>query len=440
METIKPKPLSSLIFIPLLALIFIRPFFSGLAYPVFEFYYEICVISLAIIILLTPSPFPLPKGERIFSLFSPLPLGERVRVRGSYNLPIFLLLSAYIISTITSVNTQNSITETIKFISYLSIFLIVSKVDEKQKNTIIKTLVIAGLIISLYSIYQYFFGYQNTLDYLKKINSPILLNSSYAKDILISKRSIGTFPSPNILAGYLLLILFLALLLFERSREQSAIKPQSLYIILILFALILTKSLGAWLSLVATLFILLFFKLAKQALQLQGKKCSRKACFAFYNFPYSKLILILSLGFVASVLIFILTTRCDRLTNLQNPQNSITQRLNYWHTAIAVIKSHPIVGIGPGNFQEVFLKYKVGLSTNTRYAHNIFLHQWLETGILGFIGIGLLITLLIKKYIQKPNYISLAGIGFILHNLIDNTYFIPEAGLLWWVIIAFALY
>ena len=124
--------------------------------------------------------------------------------------------------------------------------------------------------------------------------------------------------------------------------------------------------------------------------------------------------------------------------NLENPQNSITQRINYWRTAISIIKDHPILGVGPGNFQEVFLKYKVGLSTNTRYAHNIFLQMWAEAGILGFAGIVFLITSIFKSYKPQNKYIFLACIAFLLHNFIDNSYFIPETGVIWWVLLAFS--
>ncbi len=188
MKNTESKPLLNIIFIPLLLLIFFRPFFSGLAYPVFESYYEIFIIFLAIAVILSRrGGLSLPCG---------------------YILPILLLLSAYIISTIFSINIHNSTKETIRFISYVSIFFIVSQINNFQKNTLIKTIVIAAAIISVYSIYQYFWGYQHTLDYLKKANNDFLLNSSYARDILLQKRAIGTFPSPNILAGYLITIFF----------------------------------------------------------------------------------------------------------------------------------------------------------------------------------------------------------------------------------------
>jgi len=412
MENLKPKPLSSFIFIPLLSFIFFRPFFSGLAYPILETYCEITLILIAIITLLA-----FKKPHRLPSSFAKASDDKTTTCEVKYDC-IFLLLSAYIISAAHSVNINNSILEILKFLSFASIFFIVSQIDERQKNLLIKTIVIASVIISLYAIYQYFWGYSHTLNYLKKINSDFLRHSSYARDILLDKRAIATFPSPNILGGYLIMIFFLTLHLLSEKKYPAPstlnLLPNMFFILMIFAALLLTKSLGAWLSLIITM-ITLFF------LSYKSIKHKKAASIAFL------IAIFLVIG-------FILITRWERLMNLDNPQNSIIQRLNYWRTAIAVIKDHPILGVGPGNFQEVFLKYKVGFSTNTRYAHNMLLQTWTETGILGFIALIYLVITFLAKVKSNSRYIFLAGLAFLLHNLIDNTYFIPEVGLFWWVL------
>ncbi len=403
MEHIKSKSLSSLIFILLACFIFIRPFFSGLTYPVFEFYYETAVISLAIITLFLSL-------RKVY-----LKHNQDVHAKNNYVIPILLLSLAYILSTITSINIQNSLKETVKFISYISIFFVVSHTGSEQKKILVKIIVICASVISIYCIYQYIWGYQHTLDYLEKINSNFISISSYARDILIDKRAIGTFPSPNILGSYLLIALFLSLVIFENTKAQQ---KWLLAPFLIIIALALTKSLGVWLSLIGTITVLFFI--------------------SYNTIKKRRLILISFIICIISVLVFIVLNRWNRLINMENPHNSITQRLNYWRTAIAVIKDHPVLGIGPGNFQEVFLKYKVGLSTDTRYAHNIFLQIWSETGILGLLGMISLIVVVVTKNTVKSKYLFLAGLSFLLHNLIELTYFIPEVGLFWWIIIGLA--
>ena len=124
MENAKSKGLSSVIFIPLLFFIFIRPFLSGLTYPSLEIYYQNSIIFLGIISLL-------------FDVRGPHVRGRASNMR--YLLPISLLLLAHIISTLSSINIQNSINETIKFIGYLSIFFVVSQADLRQRKSLVKT-------------------------------------------------------------------------------------------------------------------------------------------------------------------------------------------------------------------------------------------------------------------------------------------------------------
>jgi len=398
MEDIKSKPLSSFIVIPLLFFVFLRPFFSGLAYPKLELYYEIAIISLAALTFIL----------NVKNRFSVLP-------KTFENFPVLFILLAYALSAAFSINKTNSILETLKFINLASIFFIVSQLDDRQKNKVIKTIVIAGIIISLYAIYQYYWGYTRTLAYLKKINSDFLQLSSYARDILLDRRAIATFPSPTILGGYLIMIFFLGLHAVTKWQGNKA-TGKILYLMPIPVALLLTKSLGAWMALIAALIVLFLL--------------------SYKTIRHKKLVLLGALMAIFLGIGFILITRWERLMNLDNPQNSITQRLNYWRAAIAIIKDHPFLGVGPGNFQEVFLKYKVGLSTNTRYAHNIFLHAWAETGAVGFIALFYLIMVFLNKARIKSRYIFLAGLAFLFHNLIDNTYFIPETGLVWWILLA----
>ncbi|MBU4311143.1 MAG: O-antigen ligase family protein [Candidatus Omnitrophica bacterium] len=208
------------------------------------------------------------------------------------------------------------------------------------------------------------------------------------------------------------MVLFLSLSL---TKDNKRFTIWHLAPILITIALILTKSLGAWLSLISA-FVILFLLSCK-------------------SFKYKRLLMPLFIISTIFIIFFIMFSRHERLLDLNNPQNSITQRLNYWRTAIAIIKDHPVSGVGLGNFQEVFLDYKIGLETDTRYAHNIFLHQWAETGILGFIGLLLLVAIFFKKSLSKSKYLFSAGLVFILHNLVDITYFVPQSGLYWWIIL-----
>src|SRR4030042_5188824 len=100
---------------------------------------------------------------------------------------------------------------------------------------VIRTIVLGGFIISILAIYQYFFGFQHTLDYLtkEKITAP------FALDYIGRRRAFFPFVTPNTLGGYLAMVIPLALIY----------KKRIWFILLLSFALFLTKSLGALLTL-----------------------------------------------------------------------------------------------------------------------------------------------------------------------------------------------
>jgi len=49
----------------------------------------------------------------------------------------------------------------------------------------------------------------------------------------------------------------------------------------------------------------------------------------------------------------------DRLVSLVHPSAdpSVTARFEMWHVGLAMIRNHPLVGVGPNNINEVYLAY-----------------------------------------------------------------------------------
>jgi hypothetical protein len=85
-------------------------------------------------------------------------------------------------------------------------------------------------------------------------------------------------------------------------------------------------------------------------------------------------------------------------------------RLDIWRDSLAILKDHPL-GIGLGNFRDVYPVYNVSRISDTRflYAHNDYLHLLVEAGIPGFLALvsGFFVFLgkSIKKVKQmKPHY------------------------------------
>ena len=61
---------------------------------------------------------------------------------------------------------------------------------------------------------------------------------------------------------------------------------------------------------------------------------------------------------------------------------SLDYRLQYWTGAMGVIREHPLVGVGPGNFRQHYLRYKVPESSeDIADPHNLVLDLWTSGGL-----------------------------------------------------------
>jgi hypothetical protein len=101
----------------------------------------------------------------------------------------------------------------------------------------------------------------------------------------------------------------------------------------------------------------------------------------------------------------------------QNPSgHSLLERLEYWKTALAIIKENPIIGVGTGDVNDQFLsKYdelKSPLTEERRLrAHNSYLT---ETVSFGLFGLLFFITWILYFLYQQVKFQQLFGLVFIL--------------------------
>lgn len=356
----------------LLILIFTRPFISSLAFPYLNSIYSMLFLGF----LTSWIAFKKIDFLQIKSLARPL----------------ILFSLALIISVVFSPDKFNSFRELYKYAAGIIIFLIIIPLANLDKLRIIRVITLASLLISLMAIYQYFFGFKHLLNYVtkKEINNPFIL------DYIMNKRVFFPFITPNTLAGYLAMTIPLVLITNDKKKWLIGLP--------ILFALFLTKSMGAILSL--SLGLGLYFYLKS-------------------GFTKKKITL---LGLMAVFIIFIFISRQIQTKEHLLPTFSLFRRLDYWQQTWEIIKLHPFTGIGLGNFN-------LNIS---RYAHNSYLQLAAETGILGLVSFLWLISKTLKPRNINPCLITASAI-FLMHNFVDFTFFLPEVSLIWWAILGLGL-
>ena len=359
----------------LLILIFIRPFISSLAFP-----YLNSIYSLILLVFLF-----------IWIIVKGLPL-EKIK---PLKYPLMFLVLALIISVVFSYNKIVSIRELYKYITAIVLLLISISLSYKDKIRIIQGIAFAGFIIALLAIYQYFWGFRHLLDYVAKNK----ISDSFTLDYISRKRVFFPFFTPNTLGGYLAMII--PLTLTDKNRVW--------FIIPILFALLLTKSLGALLSIFLGLVIYFY---------LRGNLEKRGIIFLF--------------GLLVIIGLIFITRTATQKQHLQ-PIFSAVMRLNYWKETLKIIRTAPLTGVGLGNFNLM----------QSRYAHNSYLQVWAEMGILGIVSFLWLVIVAFKsavKNIDSSNKKLITGlitanVVFLIHNLVDFSFFLPEVALIWWAIL-----
>jgi O-antigen ligase len=130
-------------------------------------------------------------------------------------------------------------------------------------------------------------------------------------------------------------------------------------------------------------------------------------------------------------------------------------RLQVWTSALHMVADHPVLGIGLDNF---LYAYRGGYmlpdaweEPNLSHPHNVVLHLWLQTGILGlgaFVVLFVWATYTAFTTLRKPRgpldqLVGAAALGimtdFLVHGLLDNSYFLVDSAMIWWLVIALLL-
>lgn len=310
--------------------------------------------------------------------------------------PLVLTALLLIIAMAFSMGRIEGLDEILRYALCLMLFLIIAPLSENEKKQVFSSIVLGALIISALAIHQYFFGFTILQNYVVKAG----ITDPYALEKIVQRRVFFPFPLPGILGGYLAMTLPLVFS-SKRTRFLS---------ILLLFALLMTKSLGALLSLMIVIAVLLFLR----------THASKKKIFA-----------LLALG---AIFLCVFILRENNPEHHLQPLYSMMERNNYWKQTWDLIRTHPLTGIGFGNFD----------LPRSRYAHNFFLQLWAEAGALGLISFFWLLTAILKngwKRLQEPSERPralglIAGIFiFLIHNLTDFTFFLPATSLIWWAML-----
>ena len=251
-------------------------------------------------------------------------------------------------------------------------------------------------------------------------------------------RIYGPLGNPNLLAGYLVPILPLALVACIRWRGWGRRMFAATAFILGSASVLFSYSRGGWLALVAALGLLMLL-LVLRAIRHWP--------------PVFKRLVPLALLAACGVLLALAVTQVDpirtRVMSLLagRGDSSNNFRINVWLAAIDMIQDRPWLGIGPGNaaFNSVYPLYQQP-KFNALSAYSVPLELLVETGIPGLIvciGLALasvrrgLNALTSDADLALPCIGCLAAItGLLVHGAADTIFFRPEVQITGWFCLA----
>lgn len=296
-------------------------------------------------------------------------------------------------------------------------FLLANEMSPKNILRILRVLCACAGLVSLFGIAEMLT--RSNLLYTR------MLSNIYYQRFIIEGRMMSTLAHPNILGAYLVSCAPIA---YYCYKNQSQGWPKLAYwanFWLILAALFLSYSRGSWLAFV----VMLIF-----ALILQKKLTFARSMFMA--------------GLILAMLAYIALSRQTSFYGWGNlifwDPLGLGHRMTSYLSAIEMIKKHPFVGVGMGNFREIFNHYSpYRVAYEVRIPDSVYLMYLAETGIIGFTGFVVFLGGLVNKakvyynttsaYAQA-SFALLVGFAGLLANLASFDGFLWKTPLyLFWI-------
>lgn len=310
-----------------------------------------------------------------------------------FNLPLLLFVSMASLSLLNALSLGYALNELIKWAQlFLMMWLVIDLGGKRRWPLVVGFVLAAASIEALIGVWQ--FGLRGD----GPEHFQILDGRFY--------RAYGTFEQPNPYAGFmgmaLALATGLALVALERwftpvwrairrrfflsipsallSSGLAQLIGLSLLCGLLLAALLMSWSRGAWLGFGAAGLVMLFAWPRRMWIGLAcvlGGLLLGATALQFNLLPGA--ITTRLLGFTDFVQTF--DVRGVDIT----PDNfAVIERLAHWQAAQEMARYHPVLGVGLGNYEPVYPAYRlVNWPYPLGHAHNIYLNMLAETGILG---------------------------------------------------------
>lgn len=342
-------------------------------------------------------------------------------------LPLFLLIGINIVAVGASPYLMASVKGFAKMVVYwLAFAALIINLRNRRGLVILLAVLAATFLESAYGLYQY---------HIKV--APLALWEDAEAAVQLT-RVYGSLRNPNLLAGYLLPIIPLAVAGFAAFKNRIYKGFCGVTALMAIVCLGFTYSRGAMVGLALESLVLFAFA-AMWIIQTPRLK------------PWMKWGILIGAMAAAVGLLLCFPGLHDRILSIATTRghSSNSFRMNVWTAVIAMIKDSWMFGVGVGNkaFMSAYSLYMVS-GFEALSAYNIYLEVLVETGIIGILAFGWLLigalgrcTLMIARHDHRIWAAALfaALLGMMAHGMVDTVFFRPSVQLLFWLILAMVM-
>ncbi|MBC7252112.1 MAG: O-antigen ligase family protein [Anaerolineae bacterium] len=289
-------------------------------------------------------------------------------------LPLVLFLGAILLTLPAALSLTPAAKEILKWVEVLGIYLFVAnELSSHQALTAVGALLLAGVGQALLGAYQF----------LRQVGPEHF--------ILFGRfmRAYGTFEQPNPYAGYLGLVLPLAVALLlwavieGKGRSRLQVSGLVAVVGLLAAAMVMSWSRGAWLGLAAALVAVSVVRGGRTA--------------AVFAAVLGVIVLALALGGVELLPAALVQRFTDflpflsvgdlRAVQVTDANYAVIERMAHWQAALSMWTDHLWLGVGVGNYAVTYAAYALPKWPDPLgHAHNYYLNIAAEAGLVGLLA------------------------------------------------------
>jgi len=290
--------------------------------------------------------------------------------------------------------------------------------DERARRILSRLLAGLGAVAAIVAIVQHHAAYPIEAQALRDAQDG---TSAYFLARLEAGRPSGPFALPAALGGFLALTLPLCCAWAARERRAEGRAAPSIAILLQGYALVLTRSVGGLLAVAISMFLVVPVLRSRHRALLRA---------------------VIVVAAIAGSALFLHARHGEITTPGGDP---LLLRVGNWKAAVAMIRDHPLFGTGPGSFGTFYPRYIAPGMNETRYAHNSYLQALAGWGTWSVIPLLALLAAVGQRLRAAGRGASdalpalAAGAGFLAHNLIDFTAFLPGVAIPAAILLGFGL-